>query len=61
SAASGPLGSLYWSLVVRPLHDALIEDAFDNAERALTGDVARPARWSLRVRLLRRVLDRLPA
>jgi hypothetical protein len=49
---------LRWPLVVQPLHDALLEDALDNAERELTGTVARPARWSLRVRLLRRVVRR---
>lgn len=41
-----------WPLVVRPLHDALIEDAFDRAE-------GRPPRaLSLRVRLLRLLLRR---
>lgn len=45
-----------WPLVFAPLHDALIEDAFDAAERAVTGAVLRPQRWSLRVRALRRVL-----
>jgi hypothetical protein len=47
---------LTWPLVFRPLHDALIEDLLDRAEFALTGTLARPARWSPRVRLLRRVL-----
>ncbi|MEM9190768.1 MAG: SRPBCC family protein [Myxococcota bacterium] len=60
-AESGFWGRLYWSLIVRPLHDALIEDAFDNAERAITGAVARPARWSLRVRALRSILSRVVA
>ncbi|MFW6597965.1 DUF2867 domain-containing protein [Propionibacteriaceae bacterium Y2011] len=32
--------------VVEPLHDAVTEDIFDNAEREATGAVARPARWS---------------
>jgi hypothetical protein len=45
-----------WSTVVRPLHDALIEDALDNAERETTGTVAEPAGWSWWVRTLRRVL-----
>ncbi|WP_322756173.1 hypothetical protein [Frankia sp. Cas3] len=50
---------LSWPLVYRPLHDALIEDALDNAERELTGTLAsRPAGWSRRVRLLRGVLAR---
>ncbi|WP_307853127.1 hypothetical protein [Kitasatospora sp. RG8] len=47
---------LSWPLLFRPLHDALIEDAMDRAERACTGAVARPARWSPLVRLLRRAL-----
>jgi hypothetical protein len=45
---------LWWPLVLRPLHDALIEDALDKAELALTGVLARPRSWSRRVRLLRR-------
>jgi len=44
-----------WPLFYRPLHDALIEDALDKAERALTGGVARPRSWSPWVRLLRRL------
>ncbi len=45
-----------WLTVVLPLHDALIEDALDNAERETTGAVAEPAVWSRWVRTLRRVL-----
>jgi len=44
---------LGWPLVIRWLHDALIEDLLDNAELAVTGVVARPARWSPWVRFLR--------
>lgn len=44
---------LLWPLVLGPLHAALIEDALDAAERATTGGVRAPARWSARVRLLR--------
>lgn len=47
-----------WPLVVRPLHDALVEDALDRAERHLTGGVVAPARWSRWVRLLRLALRR---
>lgn len=50
--------ALRWALLVRPLHDALIEDALDLAELHLTGRVARPARWSAWVRLLRALLGR---
>jgi hypothetical protein len=55
--AHGPAGAS-WPLVFRPLHDALLEDALDRAERALTGGVRAPARWSRRVRLLRSLLAR---
>lgn len=50
---------LKWPLLVRPLHDALVEDALDRAERRLTGGVATPARWSRWVRLLRRQMRRV--
>ena len=36
-------------------HDAVVEDLLDNAEREATGSVARPASWSPRVRVLRRL------
>lgn len=47
------LARLTWPLLWRPLHDALIEDGFDRAERELGGTVTRTARWSRYVRLLR--------
>ena len=47
---------LSWPLVFGPLHNALIEDALDNAERQVTGQLRRPARWSIYVSALRRVL-----
>lgn len=46
---------LSWPLVFRPLHDALIEDALDRAERSV-GMKPAGARWSPWVRVLRRVL-----
>ncbi len=42
-------------LAVRWVHDALLEDALDRAERSLGVGPARPARWSPYVRLLRRL------
>lgn len=48
-------------LVVEPLHDAVLEDLLDNAERLATGRVRRPARWSPWIRLLRAVDRLLPA
>jgi hypothetical protein len=47
-----------WPLVVRWLHQAVLQDLFDNAERAATGRVRTPSRWSPWVRLLRRALAR---
>lgn len=49
------LARLSWPLVFQPLHDALIEDALANAERAL-GLVPRVVRWSPWVRVLRSLL-----
>lgn len=50
-----PLGRMRLLLptVIRWLHDAVVEDLLDNTERAVTGAVARPYRYSLWVRLLR--------
>lgn len=44
---------LSWPFVIRWLHDALLEDLLDRAEREVTGTVRRPARWSWYVRILR--------
>jgi hypothetical protein len=55
--ASGAM-LLAWPLLLRPFHDALLEDALDKAELALTGKVARPNRWSWWVRFLRRAAER---
>ncbi|MFC7309110.1 DUF2867 domain-containing protein [Streptomyces monticola] len=52
----GAGGRLTWLLVVRPVHDTIIEELFDNIERVTTGGPARPVRRSARVRLLRRLL-----
>lgn len=49
---------LTYPLMWRPLHDALIEDTLDRAEKCLMGTVGSPARWSPYVRLLRKVLAR---
>ncbi|MGY0232004.1 DUF2867 domain-containing protein [Longispora urticae] len=47
-------GRLAWPLAIRWLHDALLEDLFDNAELAATGRPARPRRWPARTRWLHR-------
>ncbi|MER7734258.1 SRPBCC family protein [Streptomyces erythrochromogenes] len=44
---------LTWPLAYRPMHDAVLEDCLDRAERACTGVLARRARWSPYVRFLR--------
>lgn len=49
---------LTWPVVFRPLHNALVEDSLDRAERQLTGTVRTPARWSRYVRLLRAIAAR---
>lgn len=46
-----------WPIVFRPLHDALVEDALDMAERRM-GATPRPRGWSPWVRVLRGVLAR---
>ncbi len=46
-------GRLLWMVALRWLHDALIEDAFDQVEQELGLAPPRPARWSCWVRLLR--------
>lgn len=43
---------LLWPLAIRPLHDALVEDALTNAQAAL-GEPQTPVPWSAWVRLLR--------
>ncbi len=47
---------LKWKVVVEPVHDALLEDALDRAERTLHGRIEKPASWSLWVRGLRHLL-----
>lgn len=49
---------LTWPLVIRPLHDALLEDSLDKIAAALSGEVWRRRKWSLFVRFLRRILAR---
>ncbi len=52
------LAVLSWPLVYGPLHDALIEDSLDRAERELGLGPPAPARWSPWVRFLQWVLER---
>jgi len=52
--AEGP-ARFTWPLAYRWLHDALLEDALDNAARAL-GEPSNSTRWSWYVRILRCIL-----
>ncbi|MFE7777866.1 DUF2867 domain-containing protein [Streptomyces sp. NPDC057445] len=52
--------ALRWSLVVRPVHDVVVEELLDNIERAATGSLDAPVRWSPRVRLTHRLVRYRP-
>ncbi len=45
-----------WKVGIEPLHDALIEDLLDGAERKLHGHLDRPAGWSPWVKIIRRMI-----
>lgn len=47
-----------WLLTVRPMHNALLEDALDLAQREVEGAVPKPARWGLWVRCIRWMIAR---
>lgn len=49
--------SISWALIYRPLHDALVEEAFDRAAAAVGEPLAAPP-WSLWVRMLRAIVRR---
>ena len=49
------IGYLQWITAIRWLHDALIEDAFDRIENLYNHSI-KSSRWSLYVRLLRKLL-----
>lgn len=42
-AEAGLRAFFRWALVLRPLHDALVEDSLDQAERAILGGIASAA------------------
>jgi len=44
---------LFWIAVVAPLHDALLEDALDRAERAVNPSSRASSGWSVWVRFIR--------
>jgi hypothetical protein len=47
--------TIKWSLVIRWLHDAYIEDALDKVESYFTKDKKR-SRWNLWVKILRKIM-----
>ncbi|MGA4848367.1 SRPBCC family protein [Streptomyces sp. G5(2025)] len=49
------LDVLLWPTAVRPVHDSMMEELFDNIERVVAGGCARPVRWTPRLRLLNRL------
>lgn len=53
-------GLLVWPLFVRPLHDALLQDVLDRAEKATGRPAQVPARHSWLVRFYRRRFLHLP-
>jgi hypothetical protein len=52
------LALLKWLMLIRPLHDALLEDLLDRAADAL-GEAPRRSSWSWQVRINRALLKRL--
>ena len=50
------LKTITWLLVIRPLHNALIEDLFDKVEMQSSGN-PRPKSWGVWVRLLRGLVN----
>lgn len=50
---------IFWPVLIRPMHDALVEDALDNFEREATQTLARAYRYTPYVRLLRSALGRV--
>jgi hypothetical protein len=47
-----------WRVLIGPMHDALIEDAFDRVEQKLHGGFTKRFRWSPWVRFLRKMRGR---
>lgn len=47
-----------WRLLIEPIHDAVIEDAFDKVENSIAGRGEKSSPWSLRVKVLREMRAR---
>jgi hypothetical protein len=54
-AAADPKTWLTWFFTIRPMHNALLEDALDRAESHLGIGPKKPARWGPWVRFIRRM------
>jgi len=48
------IGTLTWTIAVRWLHDALMEDAFDKVENQFVTEKKKP-KWNIWVRVLRKI------
>jgi hypothetical protein len=57
-AECNPKPWLTWFVMIRPMHNALIEDALDRAQSAVGQAVKRPSRWGLPVKLMRGIVAR---
>jgi len=60
-AVADPKTWLIWFLIVRPLHNALLEDALDRAEKNLGTGPKRPARWGIWTKFARKMLAKKTA
>jgi hypothetical protein len=49
---------LRWWFAIRPMHNALLEDALDRAQNEVEGRVPRPAKWGIWVWFIRRLAAR---
>lgn len=47
-----------WRLFIEPIHDAVIEDAFDKVENSLAGAKVKSSPWSIWVKVLREMRAR---
>jgi hypothetical protein len=54
-AAADPKSWLAWFFMIRPMHNALMEDALDRAEHELGTGPKKPADWGVWTRILRKM------
>jgi hypothetical protein len=60
-ATCDPRAWLTWFFMIRPMHNALIEDGLDRTESGLGIGPKRPARWGVWVKLMRRMVAKKAA